>query len=224
MTFEEVWQEQAIPDTTPVKVKNLVCFLSNPENQQTFIETMASQDQQTQVILISQSTAYQKQSQTIYDICRAERHAYQEAFANIRKNTVKWMLSSIFGRWRIPVVSGITPGIVHLLQAIAATRLKVKRILFGAQYENELERCYPESWIGFERSLGLVLPHTQVAAIYQAAQELNRETIEDWVRKLLAGTADYPKPKVSSIKMGNGMYAGSGQPIYHQVNRQAAVW
>ena len=96
---------------------------------------------------------------------------------------------------------------------MAATKLKAKRILLAAQFENELERCYPESWIGFERSLGLVLPNTQVAAIYQAAQELNRKRL-----KIGYGSSGWncrlPKPKVCSIKMGNGMYAGSGQPHY----------
>ena len=184
MTFEEVWQEQAIPDTTPVKMKNLVCFLSNPENQQTFIETMAEHDQQTQVILIAQSTAYQKQSQSMYNICRAERHTYQEAFANIREEYGE--LDGILYLWPLEDSSCIEDysGPVYLLQAIASTKLKVNRVLFGTQFKNGLERCYLESWIGFERSLGLVLTNTPVVLINQEAHELNRETVPDWVQKL----------------------------------------
>ena len=34
MTFAEDWQEQALPDTSPVEIKTLVCFLSKPQNQQ----------------------------------------------------------------------------------------------------------------------------------------------------------------------------------------------
>ena len=42
MTFEEVWQEESLPDECLGEPKTLVCFVSNPENQQLFIETMQS--------------------------------------------------------------------------------------------------------------------------------------------------------------------------------------
>ena len=51
---------------------------------------------------------------------------------------------------------------------MAGAKLKIRRILLAGQFAGGLERCYLEAWIGFERSLGLILPNTPVAAIYQA--------------------------------------------------------
>ena len=198
MTFEEVWEPDAdIRVISPVKPKVLVCFLSNPENQQLFIETMRTYDQQAhagvQIIFISQSTTAQKEATPRaresaptrnYRIAGADRHSYHEVFQSIRQEFAE--IDAILYLWPLEDAGCLRDysRIVHLLQTVDSTKLKVKRILLTAQYENELDRCYPESWIGFERSLGLVLPSTQVATIYQAAQTLNRETIKDWARKI----------------------------------------
>ena len=195
MTFEEVWDEESLPDASmnlisTVKPKTLVCFLSNPENQQLFSETIRTSDPQAhagvQIIFISQSTAGQKQTRPNYDISGIDYQAYCEVFRSIHEEASNGEVDAILYLWPLEDTGCLRDysRIVHILQAIAATRLKAERILLAAQYENELERCYPESWIGFERSLGLVLPHTQIAAIYQTARELNPETIKDWAGKL----------------------------------------
>ena len=205
MTFEEVWQEESLPDERLGEPKTLVCFLSNPENQQLFIETMHSSDPQAhacvQIIFISQSTTGQKESTQNYSLAKGDRNSYQAVFQSIHQDFEE--IDAILYLWPLED-SGCLQDyscIVHILQAIAATKLKAKRILLAAQYKNGLDRCYPESWIGFERSLGLVLPYTQVAAIYQTAQELNRETVKDWVRMLWM---ELQIPKAQSVFYQDG--------------------
>jgi hypothetical protein len=74
---------------------------------------------------------------------------------------------------------------VYLLQALAAAKLKPASILLAARAENALEQCYPDSWIGFERSTGMILPNTDVAAIYQEATEQGAElNLSDWMQKI----------------------------------------
>ena len=80
-----------------------------------------------------------------------------------------------------------TSCIVYILQAVISVKLKLKRLLLVGEFKNALERCYMESWIGFERSLGLVLPNTQIVAFYQEAKEQSRDiVIKDWLQKFWA--------------------------------------
>ena len=191
-----------MPDTSPIKTKTVVCFLSDPENQQAVIETMQTLDQQTKVIFISQSTTYQKQSPQNYSISSADSNTYQETFCGIREDHGE--VDAVLYLWPLEDTRWIQDysSIVSILQAIASTKLKPRRFLLAAQFENTLDRCYLESWIGFERSLGLVLPNTQVAAICQEAGGQEQETdMKDWLLRLWA---ELQTPKAQSVLYQEG--------------------
>ena len=55
--------------------------------------------------------------------------------------------------------------IVALLQRVAASEQRPARIVLAAEYANDVERCYVDSWLGFARSLRLVLPQTKVGVV-----------------------------------------------------------
>jgi polyketide synthase PksN len=197
MTFEEIWQEKALSNSEPAKIKTLVCFLSKLENQQGIVETIQTLDPQTKVLFISQSPPNQTPSQNVYHISRKDRKTYEQAFQSIRKEYGD--VDGVLYLWPIEDTTCIEDYsvIVYMLQSIAAVKLKAKRVLLGAQFENGLERCYLDSWIGFERSLGLVLPHIQVAVMYQESSGQNQESfIKDWMKKLWA---ELQTKKVQSV-------------------------
>jgi acyl transferase domain-containing protein/acyl carrier protein len=202
MTFEESWQEKALSNSAPFQIRTMVCFLSNPKNQQAIVEAMQMFDQQTKVVFISQSTTYQRQSQGIYSLSRSEPKTYEQVFQSIRENYGD--VDAMLYLWPIEDPNCIQDysAIVYILQSIAAVKLKTKRVLLGAQFENGLERCYLDSWIGFERSLGLVLPNTQVAVIYQDISEQNREApMKDWMKKIWA---ELQTKKIQSVLYQEG--------------------
>jgi acyl transferase domain-containing protein/acyl carrier protein len=187
MTFEEVWQEKVLSDTSPVKIKTIVCFLSNSENQQAMLEAMEEIDKQTKIIFISQSSTYKKHSEQEYSISMTDRSTYEEAFKSIREDYGE--VDAMLYLWALEDSKHIqdTSCIVYILQAVISVKLKLKRLLLAGQFKNALERCYMESWIGFERSMGLVLPNTQVAIASQEANEQSRDiVIKDWIEKLWA--------------------------------------
>jgi polyketide synthase PksN len=207
MTFEEVWQEQVLPELSPVKLKTIVCFLSNPDKQQEMIDTLTTFDQQTKIIFVSQSTIFQKQTQEKYNISRADRNTYVEAFQSIREDY--GAIETVFYLWALEDAGCIKDYscFVYILQALAAANLRTKRVLLAANFENDsLERCYLESWIGFERSLGMILPNTQIAAIYQVTERNQGIEMKDWARKL---RAELQVPKVQSV-----LYQGGKRYLY----------
>ena len=98
---------------------------------------------------------------------------------------VRWMPCCICGPFEDPGCTRDFSCIVYILQAMSSAKLKSGRFLLAAQFNNALDRCYLESWIGFERSLGLVLPNTQVAAIFgEAGEQEQKVAMKDWMQKL----------------------------------------
>ncbi|EGD45652.1 Beta-ketoacyl synthase, partial [Ruminiclostridium papyrosolvens DSM 2782] len=201
MTFEETWQEQVLPDNSSARIKAMVCFLSDSKKQQAAIEAVQALDGQTSVIFISQSTSYRKQSEQAYRISPKDPDTYKDAFKSIREDYGN--IDAVLYLWPLEDKKHIRDYscIVHILQGISFSKLKPSHILLAAQYEDMLERCHLESWIGFERSLGLVMPDTRIAAIMQESEENREPDIKDWLQKLWR---EMPTPKNSSILYQEG--------------------
>ena len=66
---------------------------------------------------------------------------------------------------------------------------KAPRILLVGEYRNSLERCYLESWIGFERSLGLAWPGAKLKVLIAGA-EGGDGIDENWFSRLWAELCD----------------------------------
>ena len=190
MTFEEVWREEALSDPGAVsspKPKKLVCFLSNPQNQAVMVETFRTFEPQAEIIFISRAQAYRKQTQSLYHLSRTDGRTYTEAFRSIRQDAREGEVDAILYLWPLEDPDCIRDYscIFYLLHAMGTTKLNPKRVLFAAEFKNGLDRCYLESWIGFERTLRLILPDTRVAAIYQApGNEISETPMKDWALKL----------------------------------------
>ncbi|MCX8131980.1 MAG: SDR family NAD(P)-dependent oxidoreductase [Clostridia bacterium] len=184
-TFEEVWQEQAFQDASNEEIKTMVCFLSDEENRQEAIKEIQAFSRQTKIIFIAQGAAYQKQSKQAYSILPTDRNSYTDAFKGIREDYGE--IDAVLYLWALEDTGRIRDYscIVYILQAVAAAKLKPGRILLAAQFDNGLDRCYAESWIGFERSLGLIMPDTQTAGIYlEVSCEDRKEKIRGWMPRI----------------------------------------
>lgn len=170
MTFEEVWQEQPLSIVSPGKIKTIICFLSEPKNQQVFSSSLRALDQQdnehTQVVFITQGTTFHKQSSKVYTVSNTEKGSLQQAFRHIREDYGE--IDALLYLWAIEDSNCIKDYscIVNILQSVALEKLKVKRLLLAGEYNNSIDRCYLESWIGFERSLGVISQNTCIAAVY----------------------------------------------------------
>ncbi len=171
LTFEETWQEEALTEFLQTDIKTLVVFVSKTENQKAVLEEIRTASSGTQAIFIQHSDGYRKNGEENYNVDTNDPDTYKEALVSIQKTVGE--IDAILYMWTLEdssIVENYLP-IISILSSVSNAKLKVKRILLAGQFENTLERCYLESWIGFERSLGLVMPNTQLAAIYQTAQQ-----------------------------------------------------
>nr|WP_052410168.1 SDR family NAD(P)-dependent oxidoreductase [Paenibacillus durus] len=164
MTFEEVWEEANDAPQVQTEVKTLVCLLSGRENQEALRTMLARRSPQTQVAFIAQPAPEQD------GIHAAAGEACQTAFRCIRQEHEK--VDVVLYLWPLEDPRCLRePGtIVQMLQAMAAEQVKPDRVLLAGEYTEGIERCYLDAWIGFERSLGLILPQTRLTVISRQAQ------------------------------------------------------
>ncbi len=202
MTFEEVWQEEALKPAFPLEIKTLICFLSGRENQETVAETLKGLNSEMKVIFIARETAYRKHSREEYGICTDTPDAYIKTFNSIRQDYGE--ADAIIYLWAFEDTGLIQEysEIFHILHAVAAAKLPVRRLLLAAQFETELERCYLDAWGGFERSLGRVMPNTQTAVICQKTVVQEKDAaLKDFAQKLWA---ELQTQKLQSALYQNG--------------------
>ena len=202
MTFEETWQEEALSKHSLVEIKALLCFLSRTENQQAFVEAMKLIAPQTKVLFIHQGGNHNSNSDYRYGVSRTDRNTYEKAFRRIREDHGE--VDAILYLWPLEdsrCIQDLSCQ-VYILQAMASNKLSSRRFLSAGQFKNRLDRCFLESWMGFERSLGLILPQTQVANVYQKASAGSRKTtMQDWMQKLWG---ELQSNKVQSALYKNG--------------------
>ena len=170
LTFEEVWQEETLSNPFTVDFKNVVCFLSEKKNQEEVIDEVNTFINHVRITFLSQGTKFYKKTEHDYCINIADKSSIKEAFSAINEEVGE--VDAVLYMWPFEDPSCIRDysSIVNIIQVIASLKRKPDRLVLVSKYNNLLERCYLESWIGFERSLGLILPQTQVAMICQETE------------------------------------------------------
>ena len=165
LTFEEVWQEQVVAKAGAGQIRTLICFVSKPENQQAIAGIIERFDARTKVIFVAEDTADQNYSPDRYGVRRGDSDSYRQTLSRIC--AAHGEVDGLLYLWALEDSSCLQDAVivVDILQAMASAQLKCRRLLLAGAFASGLERCYLESWIGFERSLRLAWPQTEVAVI-----------------------------------------------------------
>ena len=185
MMFTEDWEEVPLNDFRVSELKTIVCFLSDAENQKLVTEQLKSRNQEVHVIFISQGDDFQKVSNRDYLVSRTEKRTYEEAFRAVQTDYRE--ITAVVYLWSYEDIECIKDyqNIVFILQAIASEKVEVEKLILGAQYKNELERCYLDSWIGFERSIGPMISKTRVKVIIEENKSYSKNNITEEVLERL---------------------------------------
>ncbi|SMO96318.1 beta-ketoacyl reductase, partial [Melghirimyces algeriensis] len=181
MTFAESWQPQPLPDERVTPSKVWVCFLSDPTHQQALRTAVQARHPGTEVIFVAQGATDHQESPHHYQLNREEGPAYRQTLNQIAAD---WGTGfALFYLWPLEDRASIRDyrPLFHLLQA--AGEAQPARFLWAGEWTTPLERCYLESWIGWERSLGLILPQMGVAGILRKVTPEGLDMVE-WLDRL----------------------------------------
>jgi polyketide synthase PksM len=167
LTFEESWIEEPLRASRLIQSQRLVCFLSQPERQKAVDQMLKKLDPQLSVIFVEQGTGYEKCSSERYSISRTNGDDYVRTLKAIRAE--HGTVGGLLYMWPVEDCEcrrDVT-SVAYLVRALAAAHVECPRVLLAAEFDNLLDHCYLESWMGFERSLKLILPETKLALILQ---------------------------------------------------------
>nr|ABM63537.1 BryA [Candidatus Endobugula sertula] len=183
MVFEECWEARSQLSTISSKTKNCVCFLSDVESQKSLVKTFMDFNPNINIIFVSRGDSYAKKSAQNYIVSSHHKNDYVSAFEEIKKSIGN--VEVILYLWPIEdsnYIPDYTP-IVNLLQASQFAQCRFKRCLLAAQLSHALDCCYVESWIGFERSLKLVINDAALITVFRESSE-HEDTIKNWSKRL----------------------------------------
>ncbi|MGL4203521.1 MAG: hypothetical protein ACRCTT_19005, partial [Enterobacter roggenkampii] len=165
--LEEVWQPHRLCEdwTSGRELNNLVCFLSDNHQRQRIIEWAQTKNLYANIIFIAAGEEYGKQNASDYIVNAGVREHFIQALGEIKAEF--GAIDALLYLWPFEEQQYLRnyACIIYLLQAVAASGVSPQCILFGSQYQNELEQCYPEAWIGFAHSLGQIMPDVAVAVV-----------------------------------------------------------
>ncbi|MEE0930929.1 MAG: SDR family NAD(P)-dependent oxidoreductase [Acutalibacteraceae bacterium] len=181
MMFVEKWKEKPVLQTNLQDGSTIICFLSEEKNKDIIRRQIKVQYSDVKIIFISQGRESGKESDEQYYIVKEDESSYESVFGEIYSK--RCTVSSILYLWAYEDKECIKDYriIMTLIQTISKTKLQADMLLLCGQYGNELERCYLESWIGFERSLGPMISRTRVKVLIEEKEtefvKLNAERL-----------------------------------------------
>ncbi|MFE9722739.1 SDR family NAD(P)-dependent oxidoreductase, partial [Streptomyces sp. NPDC005794] len=172
LLFAESWEPEALPAVRRVDAPHtLVCLCADPADRVELARTARELDPAVTLLFVTRGQGFARTSDHSYEADHQTPDDYVRVFEDIRSRygAVDAVLNLS------PLDDAAAPGsytaTVHLLQAIAASGLPVRRVLQAGEFRDGIERAYAESWLGFERSLGRVLPDVRFAAILEEVQD-----------------------------------------------------
>ncbi|AJQ95705.1 SDR family NAD(P)-dependent oxidoreductase [Gynuella sunshinyii] len=197
LTFSEQWQPAVLTDQ-PVRTLSRIICLASTASVQRQVRAFCGTD--TQVIFIAASGAETDgHDQHVHVISTDQLSDYQQAFQAVAGQMAEADAVIDFWPLETPALRHDYRHTVQALQALAGSGLRVSRWLMAGQLADinhlTLERCYLESWLGFERSLAILLPQMPVTPVYfcqttetetETAAETLPADLTPWLTKLWA--------------------------------------
>ncbi|OEU94845.1 SDR family NAD(P)-dependent oxidoreductase [Streptomyces oceani] len=191
LVFEEYWEPTAAAERGHPGPRTLVCLCSDRANQAELERAAEEIEPAATLLFVSRTPATEDVPARRWAVDTGERADWARALGEIRERF--GFVDGILHLW--PVEEGVGPATyadtVHLLRAVATAELGVRRVLQAGEFRDGIERAYAESWMGFERSLGQVLPAVGFAAVLEDARDTDaRMTMTDWFARLHAELAE----------------------------------
>ena len=196
-------------------VKTMVCFLSNPEQKLKFLKKLED-SLSTRIIFISQGSSYKENSPSEYQIISTDKETYYKALTSIRKeygtlDNLVYLWAEKGSEW----IQNAFP-IVTIIQIIAELSLKIDRLLLAGSFDNGIDNCWLESWIGVAHSVGFILPHTKARVILHHHFP---DEAWDWGNVI---TKELEAENLSDVVYRQGeRYEYSTQPISFSLDKEA---
>ncbi|MBW8688279.1 SDR family NAD(P)-dependent oxidoreductase [Chitinophaga rhizophila] len=170
-TFREDWKPAAAVAGL-IRLSCVVCFITGSHAQDQLTAWARTQSPATRLIFVSKGTKWQEHTAAHYTIDADATNDYERVFRAV--TAAYGTIDGVFYGWPAED-GGCIPRygyILSLLQGLHRAAIQPSRIVLGAIIDGNRSRSYVDSWIGFERSLGFILPETKLYVVGDSAGNL----------------------------------------------------
>jgi acyl transferase domain-containing protein/acyl carrier protein len=173
LTFREEWKPEAlkaVPSESSVKV---VYFATEVDRAESLAAAMQSQGLDAVVVRVEQGEKFARLDHDVYQLNSRNKDEYQQLFDSLEVDGFRDYV--IVYRWAEGRELAGIHGIYDLLSALG--RRPVRRVVLTGLLSDSVASSYDFSWIGFERSLKLIMPGLAFVLLYSKGKPLTDEII-----------------------------------------------
>ncbi len=198
--FEEIWE--AVPDLPPAgnpsapRPRTIACLLSDPRRQAEFREALLAMDPNLNLVFIRQPAP----------------GPGLEAAALAKSFHETGAIEAILFLWPLEDRAlRSDPSVpLALVQSAALLKARPQRIVLAGYFEDGLERCHLESWIGIERSVGSALPSVNLSVFLSDSDPAEPLSMAKLAERLWP--ALNANPTRSLLELGGRLYSTRVRP------------
>ncbi|WP_459212158.1 beta-ketoacyl synthase N-terminal-like domain-containing protein [Aquimarina rhabdastrellae] len=161
--YREYWKEEPLTlDESYIKNKQLVIFADEEFRKRVIKED--DEEKFAQSIYVYQNSKYNEVSNKIYH-CRFNNIIDVKKILNDVERKSKKPIQLIYTWAKDQGEKGVH-ALFNLFKAVKESNHHIDVTLVGHYEPTSVDSCWDYSWIGFERSLKMVLPNNQVSILY----------------------------------------------------------
>ncbi|MFE9722737.1 SDR family NAD(P)-dependent oxidoreductase [Streptomyces sp. NPDC005794] len=187
LAFVEDWEPAALDESATRALRGIVFLCTGAERQAAVAQAARALDPGLHTVFIGHGDTFRKPDPHCYQVRRGAAQDYLDAFRDIAAGPVPIdAVVSMEALERGAATSDFSD-VVLTVQAVADAGIDARRFVVAGQYRDGLERALLEAHLGFERSLGMVMPKLSVVAVLQdTADPLRPADTAAWLARLMA--------------------------------------
>ncbi|MCQ1581991.1 SDR family NAD(P)-dependent oxidoreductase, partial [Streptomyces parvus] len=222
LAFVEAWEPAPLGAGTGPAPRGIVFLCTGAARQEAVARAARELDPGLRTVLVGRGDGFRTTGPDRYEVRRGSARDYRDAFRAIAAGPAPVDAVVSLEALEPGAVDGDFGDVVLTLQAIADAGLDVRRHLVAGQYRDGRERALLEAHLGFERSLGLVMPKLSSVAVLQDADDPQRPAdTAAWVARLLAELRQ--EPAVSASYRSGGRFVSRVRETVLEEDRSGAL-
>ena len=186
--YEELWVPAKRGAAVARTTGTLVCFLSDASLRRDFEARIAHTAAADRIVFVRQDDCFQALSSSEYVLDAGNAQDFKSLFDTVGRQFGP--IAGVCYLWPLEGAAQVREYVplLHLLQGLAEANAPRARVLLAGACADHLDRCHVDSWVGFQRSLRLLMPDVDLAVLIDEVAAGPEALIDDAVAEYLAGS------------------------------------
>jgi acyl transferase domain-containing protein/enoyl-CoA hydratase/carnithine racemase/acyl carrier protein len=175
--FQERWKPQSIIET-PIQSENKQTIIFTDSELESEINNNKVFSQVTKPITVTRGKSYRKISSQVYECCFNNLVDIQKVLSQVSTSTETPI--AIIYTWAKGQGEAGIHALLELFKAIKTSKHSIVHVTLVGHYDPQnADTCWDYSWIGFERSLKLLLPKVEISLLYTNTSIYNSQQLAE---------------------------------------------